>query len=170
MTTAVANRRPGRPRKYGPGRINATVRFTPERYAGLQAEASKHGRSVSEQVEHEIEQADTLRRFGSKSGSLFEPLEDVMPVKARALFAELERERAIGPRRLLEPSKPFYLIYEYYGEDCQPPVDAVTDRDKAIELARKRAQNDPHVQYVIMRAEIIIRVEETAVEIKQIEL
>jgi anion-transporting ArsA/GET3 family ATPase len=56
-----AARRPGRPRKYGQGRINATVRFTPERYEELRLEADKNGRSVSEQVEHMVEQAGILR-------------------------------------------------------------------------------------------------------------
>jgi|SRR6516225_10205027 hypothetical protein len=54
MTTTESGsgrRPPGRPRKYGQGRINATVRFTPERYAALKAEADKQGRSVSEEVE-----------------------------------------------------------------------------------------------------------------------
>ena len=63
MTTAAATtgRKPGRPRKYGQGRINATVRFTPERYAALKAKAEKAGRSVSEEVEHQIEQLNTLQ-------------------------------------------------------------------------------------------------------------
>lgn len=62
MTTAAATtgRKPGRPRKYGQGRINATVRFTPERYAALKAKAEKAGRSVSEEVEHQIEQLNTV--------------------------------------------------------------------------------------------------------------
>jgi hypothetical protein len=49
-------RKPGRPRKFAEGRINATVRFTPERYAELKAVADKNGRSVSEQVEAMIEE------------------------------------------------------------------------------------------------------------------
>jgi hypothetical protein len=54
--TALKERRPpGRPRKYGQGRINATVRFTPERYAVLKAAADGSGRSFSEQVEYVIE-------------------------------------------------------------------------------------------------------------------
>jgi hypothetical protein len=56
-TEKNAPRRPGRPRKYGRGRRNAMVRFTPERYAALRAEADQHGRSLSEQVEHIVERA-----------------------------------------------------------------------------------------------------------------
>lgn len=41
----------------------------------------------------------------------------------------------------------------------------MVDRKRAIKLAR-----GPHAQYVVMKAEVIVRVEETAVEIKQIEL
>jgi len=58
MTKAAVNevRKPGRPRKFAEGRINATVRFTPARYAGLREAADKNGRSVSEQVETMIEE------------------------------------------------------------------------------------------------------------------
>jgi hypothetical protein len=59
----TSRRKPGRPRKYGQGRINATVRFTPERYAELQAEADQKGRSLSEQVEHMVEQTRLLREL-----------------------------------------------------------------------------------------------------------
>ena len=53
----TSRRKPGRPRKYGQGRINATVRFTPERYAELRAQADANGRSVSEQVEYLVNSA-----------------------------------------------------------------------------------------------------------------
>jgi hypothetical protein len=56
-------RTPGRPRKFGQGRRNVMVRFTPERYAELRAEADGQGRSLSEQVEAMIERTvarDTL--------------------------------------------------------------------------------------------------------------
>jgi hypothetical protein len=52
-------RKPGRPRKYGEGRINATVRFTPERYKDLKEAADYNRRSVSEEVEARIEKAFT---------------------------------------------------------------------------------------------------------------
>jgi predicted HicB family RNase H-like nuclease len=58
----ISRRKPGRPRKYGQGRINATVRFTPERHAELRAAADQNGRSVSEQVEYLIERASTIAR------------------------------------------------------------------------------------------------------------
>lgn len=56
QTKLASNKPPGRPRKFGEGRINATIRFTPERYAELKKEADKNGRSVSEQVEAIIEE------------------------------------------------------------------------------------------------------------------
>jgi hypothetical protein len=59
----TSRRKPGRPRKYGQGRINATVRFTPERHAELQTEADQRGRSFSEQVEHVVEQRRLLREL-----------------------------------------------------------------------------------------------------------
>ncbi len=58
MTAEQQDRRkPGRPRKYGEGRVNATVRFTPERYAKLKEQADQHRRSVSEEVEARIERS-----------------------------------------------------------------------------------------------------------------
>jgi hypothetical protein len=56
LAAVKESRKPGRPRKFAEGRINATVRFTPERYAELKATADKAGRSVSEQVEAMIEE------------------------------------------------------------------------------------------------------------------
>ena len=56
---AEERRPPGRPRKYGPGRITSTVRHTPALYAELEAAAEQAGRSISEQVEFELEE---LRR------------------------------------------------------------------------------------------------------------
>ena len=46
---------PGRPRIYPRGRINASVRVTPTRYAALRAAALASGRSMSEELEHRIE-------------------------------------------------------------------------------------------------------------------
>jgi hypothetical protein len=55
-TEAVsAERKPGRPR--GPGRVNATVRFSPDQYAALRDSADRQGRSVSEEVEARIQQS-----------------------------------------------------------------------------------------------------------------
>jgi hypothetical protein len=53
-------RKPGRPRKFGQGRINATVRFTPKTYDALKTAADSNGRSVSEEVEKRIERIDEL--------------------------------------------------------------------------------------------------------------
>ena len=39
------------------------VRFTPERYAELRAEADQNGRSLSEQIEHMVEQTRLLREL-----------------------------------------------------------------------------------------------------------
>src|SRR5215813_5621439 len=55
LAAVKEGRRPGRPRKFAEGRVNATVRFTPERYAELKKAADSNGRSVSEQVETMIE-------------------------------------------------------------------------------------------------------------------
>lgn len=64
-------RRRGRPRKYGQGRINATVRFTPDRYQNLKAAADTHRRSISEEVEARITQlAEMLKVFNDERGML----------------------------------------------------------------------------------------------------
>jgi hypothetical protein len=55
-------KKPGRPRKYDPGRINLTARFTPSRYAALKAAAEVAGRSFSEEVEYRIERSFAAAR------------------------------------------------------------------------------------------------------------
>src|SRR5262249_22126116 len=68
-TAAVTSRRPGRPRKFAESRINATIRFTPERYAELKNAADENGRSVSEQVESLIEELFHVRTALSAGGA-----------------------------------------------------------------------------------------------------
>jgi hypothetical protein len=71
-------RGPGRPQKYGRGRISAHVRFTPEMYAVLKGVADRNGRSVSEQVEFLVERhfaetaAKSARRVDAKVRALTE--------------------------------------------------------------------------------------------------
>jgi DNA repair exonuclease SbcCD ATPase subunit len=74
MTTTETGerKRAGRPRKYGQGRITSTVRHTPQLYAELKAAAEEAGRSISEQVEFELEE---LRRVGPKLDKLDRDLE-----------------------------------------------------------------------------------------------
>lgn len=115
MPTAAVNegRRPGRPRKYGQGRINATVRFTPERYAALKAEADRQGRSISEEVERRIDQTFADDRY-REIERLMKEMNDLMHLRWQELFneamgriheleaqiAELEKERALSEDRL----------------------------------------------------------------------
>ena len=61
MVIVKEGRRLGRPRKFGQGRINATIRFTPKRYAEIKKAADSNGRSVSEQVETMIEELHHIR-------------------------------------------------------------------------------------------------------------
>jgi DNA repair ATPase RecN len=74
MTTSeTEGRKPiGRPRRYAPGRITSTVRHTPQLYAELEAAAEQAGRSISEQVEFELEE---LRRIGPKLDKIERDLE-----------------------------------------------------------------------------------------------
>jgi hypothetical protein len=55
-----AQKSAGRSRKYPAGRVNYTVRFTPERAAVLLEAAAKNGRSVSEEVEDRVNQSFLL--------------------------------------------------------------------------------------------------------------
>jgi hypothetical protein len=72
-TTETAERkRGGRPRRYAPGRITSTVRHTPQLYAELEASAEQAGRSISEQVEFELEE---YRRLGPKLDKIERDLE-----------------------------------------------------------------------------------------------
>jgi hypothetical protein len=54
-------RKIGRPRKFPPGRISVYLRVTPERLAILKGTAEHHGRSLSEQIEYELEWAAAER-------------------------------------------------------------------------------------------------------------
>jgi hypothetical protein len=71
-TETKERKRTGRPRKYGQGRISSLVRHTPERYAELKAAAEEAGRSISEQVEFELED---YRRVGPRLDKLDRDME-----------------------------------------------------------------------------------------------
>jgi predicted RNase H-like nuclease (RuvC/YqgF family) len=66
-TVAKVRRKPGPAPRFSTGRINASTRFTPERHAVLKAAAIASGRSLSEQIEFEIEEgarkAASLAKF-----------------------------------------------------------------------------------------------------------
>jgi hypothetical protein len=53
----------GRPRRYPRDRITATVRFTRERTADLRAEATAHGRSLSQEIEYRVEDYARMRKL-----------------------------------------------------------------------------------------------------------
>jgi alcohol dehydrogenase class IV len=95
-------RKPGRPRKFGQGRINATVRFTQERYRDLKAAADVSGRSVSEEVEARIEKLTALaweNEFRRDLGEIGHELRDIaqeLLAKALARIDDLEKRQAIN--------------------------------------------------------------------------
>jgi hypothetical protein len=47
----------GRPRKYATGRANVAARLVPERYAAVLKAAQDNKRSISEEIEHRIDQS-----------------------------------------------------------------------------------------------------------------
>ena len=63
-------RKRGRPRKHPPGRIYASVRFSPDRYQAIKTAAEVAGRSVSEEIEYRVEKLaaynEVLAAFGLK--------------------------------------------------------------------------------------------------------
>jgi hypothetical protein len=116
QTAAVREgRKPGRPRKYGQGRINATVRFTPERYAALKAKADRQGRSVSEEVEQRInrtfaeDRTHDIKRDLDELYQLISARWEVISARWEELFgqatgriAELEKERVLSEHSLAQ--------------------------------------------------------------------
>src|SRR5262249_28848455 len=78
-------RKPGRPRKSGEGRINATARFTPGTYAELKAAADQNRRSVSEEVEARVERA---RQYDQTLEALRTDLQKIKDGRPEAVFRE----------------------------------------------------------------------------------
>ena len=104
MTTApVPERRsPGRPRKFGQGRLHATVRFTPERYRQLKEAADKEGRSISEEVEARVTRSFSeegladIRRGLDRNNEELSRIGQELLDKATARIAELEAAQTLG--------------------------------------------------------------------------
>ena len=61
--TKTTPKKIGRPRKFAPGRVGFYVRVTPERAAILKGQAEHNGRSISEQIEFELEWASAEKAF-----------------------------------------------------------------------------------------------------------
>jgi hypothetical protein len=114
MTTIESGeRKSGRPRRFGRGRINTTVRFTPERYTELKSAADAAGRSVSEQVEFLIEDH---QRFEKVLGEVVIPSLDRLEARleefvasrdkriatAQGTIDRLQKERASDNERIAE--------------------------------------------------------------------
>jgi hypothetical protein len=99
-------RPPGRPRKFVAGRIHATVRIAPQRYADIQATAGAAARSISEEVEARLERLatvdDVLAAMGTSLGE----------IRQGTIEAELHRlgyvpfYDADGHKVLLPPNHP----------------------------------------------------------------
>jgi Arc-like DNA binding domain len=86
---AGEQRKPGRPRSQG--RINATVRFTPETYEAVRTAAKVQGRSISEEIENRIQQSfqnealiPVLNALLSKEGRAGEVLGGWLATELRA--------------------------------------------------------------------------------------
>lgn len=95
-------RMPGRPRKFGQGRINATVRFTPKIYAALKTAADSNGRSVSEEVETSIERkirdeplVEIARGIDEVGQELLSIAEELLQ-KALARIDQLEKAQTLS--------------------------------------------------------------------------
>ena len=98
----VRARKPGRPRKYGRGRIKAAVRFTPNRYAELRAAADVEGRSVSEEIEARVERSfvekglqDIRRELDQLTAERAGMWEELFE-KAITRMAELQQAKALN--------------------------------------------------------------------------
>jgi predicted HicB family RNase H-like nuclease len=110
-------RKPGRPRKFGQGRINATVRFTPENHAAVRIAAETQGRSVSEEVEVRVQQS-------FQNEALIPVLEALLARQARAgtvLAGWLATElRAIGVDETIA-TRLSEMIKAYFGRERGKP-------------------------------------------------
>ena len=95
-------RKPGRPRKFDQGRINATVQFTPKIYAVLKTAADSERRSVSEEVETRIERAIrdeplvNIARGIDEVGRELHSIAQELLQKALARIDELEKAQALS--------------------------------------------------------------------------
>jgi hypothetical protein len=79
------------------------------------------------------------------------------------------RDYVMERRALKElPATPFYLLFQYLGGD--EDIGSVTTKADAVKRARKHAAEHPTRQFVVMKAEVIVRAKLTAPEIEEIEL
>jgi hypothetical protein len=104
----------GRSGRFGRGRINTTVRFTDERYAELKAAADAAGRSLSEQVEFELEdyrRAEMVRDKYERQAAEIAASVDRLAVRYEAMMDwvdgllklqnELQNERAAAGEKVI---------------------------------------------------------------------
>jgi hypothetical protein len=108
MAEGKSERRPGRPRRYESGRINATVRFTPERYADLKTSALQSGRSISEEVEVRVERALQYDRTVAAMGTTLAGMEQgsIDAVLIRKGYTIVDRDPDTLKKLWAEPGFP----------------------------------------------------------------
>jgi hypothetical protein len=89
--TAGEQRKPGRPRKFGEGRVNYTGRLSAETYAAVRTAAMVQGRSISEEIENRIQQSfqnealiPVLNALLAKEGRAGEVLSGWLATECRA--------------------------------------------------------------------------------------
>jgi hypothetical protein len=122
----TSRRKPGRPRKYGQGRINATVRFTAQRIAQLRTEADQNGRSVSEQVEYIVERASSDRELIANLKRDRDEWADRAPEDIRAVTAyaveQMDKLKAMHAAELERMKEAYALQEERLAEIVEAAV------------------------------------------------
>jgi BMFP domain-containing protein YqiC len=116
IEAVLTGRKPGRPRKFAQGRINATTRFRPALYATLRDQARANGRSFSEEIEFRIEKTILeegvlgeirrgLDKVSDETRDIMAELLEQYRTRIEELqqrIADLERERPFNEGRLTQ--------------------------------------------------------------------
>jgi hypothetical protein len=133
-------RPPGRPRKFAEGRVQATVRLSPQRHADLKGKADAARRSVSEEIEARLER---LAAYDSVLAAMGSSLDRI---KAGSLEAELWRSGFVPIRH--PGGKKLWAEPGYPGIERRAGFIAV-DETEPNEPTLTAAESDQRVQQEI---------------------
>lgn len=139
MTEEPQRRRPGRPRRFGTGRIHTAVRFSPERHRELKEAAEGRRRSVSEEVEARIEELASYKEALVTAARIT----DIARQSLEAALREADWSSLIDPRyggRVWIPAGQFPL-----------PKSGFIEAKEAVETPRAVVTVTPAVEETLSR-------------------
>jgi hypothetical protein len=117
VTTEANRRPPGRPRRYAPGRINLTLRVTPQRHEDLKASAIANGRSISEEIEVRVERSFT--------GDLLEEIRRGLDAVASE-NAEIRKELEQSPKHAMSDNPKKLSPLDLERVAAKPEIERLT--------------------------------------------